>query len=170
MTTRPATLADVPLIRELALATWPVAFAELLSPAQIEYMLEMMYAPAALRAQVTEQGHAFLIALDDAGAPRGYASYQLDYAPGVAKLHKLYVLPATQGGGFGRGLVKAVAKTAHAAGHARLRLDVNRDNPAIAFYRRLGFAQVGEAVTDIGNGFVMDDYSFELPLGPDPGE
>ena len=45
-----------------------------------------------------------------------------------------------------------------------LRLGVNRLNPALKFYERLGFAIIKEEKTEIGNGFVMDDYIMELKL------
>ena len=158
------TTTDVELIRELALRTWPVAFGEILSAAQIAYMLELMYAPAALREQMQQRGHVFLLARDEAGEARGYVSYQLDYRPGTTKVHKLYVLPEGQGGGYGRALVEAVAKTARAAGQQRLRLDVNYQNPAIGFYERLGFAKVDEVTTEIGEGYLMEDYVYERAL------
>ena len=164
MTIAPATEADLPTVRALAHATWPATFGDILAPAQIAYMLERMYSPAALREQVRERGHAFLLARDDAGAPRAYVSYELDYRPGVTKIHKLYVLPEGHRGGTGRALVEAVAETARAAGQQALRLDVNRDNPAVGFYERLGFAKVDEVVTEIGEGYVMDDFVFEKDL------
>ena len=85
--------------------------------------------------------------------------------PAVEKLHKLYVLPDTQRRGRGRALVLAGSAAAKARGAQVLRLDVNRNNPAIGFYERLGFAPVREQVTDIGGGFVMDDLVLELELG-----
>jgi ribosomal protein S18 acetylase RimI-like enzyme len=40
---------------------------------------------------------------------------------------------------------------------------VNRNNVgAIGAYERLGFLRTGEQVVDIGHGFVMDDYVYEL--------
>ena len=40
-----------------------------------------------------------------------------------------------------------------------LMLQVNKQNiKAISFYRKAGFSVREEAVFDIGNGFVMDDY------------
>ena len=163
---RPATPADIPTIRDLAHRTWPATFGGILGAAQIDYMLERMYAPAALREQMRDLGHAFLLALDDAGEPRAYVSYQLDYLPAAAKIHKLYVLPQGQRGGYGRALLEAVAKTALQAGQQRLRLDVNFQNPAIGFYERLGFRKVDEVTTDIGGGFLMEDYVFERELTP----
>ncbi|OOY81959.1 GNAT family N-acetyltransferase, partial [Solemya velum gill symbiont] len=36
---------------------------------------------------------------------------------------------------------------------------------ALATYQRWGMVITGELVTDIGNGFVMDDYCLEKQLG-----
>jgi hypothetical protein len=36
---------------------------------------------------------------------------------------------------------------------------------AISFYQRLGFAVREAVVFEIGNGFVIDDYVMEKPLG-----
>ena len=45
-------------------------------------------------------------------------------------------------------------------------LNVNRDNPAISFYKKLGFGIKREEDIDIGEGFFMNDYvlSLQLPL------
>ena len=43
-------------------------------------------------------------------------------------------------------------------------LTVNKHNPSIDIYRKLGFVITEEIVTDIGNGFVMDDYVMEKQL------
>ena len=111
----PATAADHPTIQRIAHETWPDTFGEILSPEQIEYMLDMMYSQEAIREQV-DKGHVFLLLLEanaEEGAnipganqtrytPVGYASYQFDYLPDTCKLHKIYLLPSTQGKGFGK--------------------------------------------------------------------
>lgn len=165
MTIRPATPADFASIRDIAHRTWPVTFGKILTPSQIAYMLDMMYSDAALREQVGQLGHRFLLAEDDAGTPVAYASYQLHYTAATTRLHKLYVLPEWQGHGLGRALAKTVETAARDAGDTVIRLDVNRDNAATGFYEHTGFTKVGEAVTDIGNGFVMDDFVYERAIG-----
>ena len=162
---RPATAADFPTIRDIAHRTWPATFGAILSQEQIAYMLDMMYADAALAEQVSRRGHRFLLAEDDDGQAVGYASYELHYRAGTTKLHKLYVLPAQQGRGLGRTLIEAVEAAARAVGDSVLRLDVNRDNRAVGYYERSGFTKVGEAVTEIGEGWVMDDFVYERGVG-----
>ena len=164
MIVRPATQADIPVVRSIAERTWPVCYGPILPEGQVPYMLERMYSGHALSHQF-QAGHRFLL-VEEEGRGTGFASHApVTGEPGVEKLHKLYVLPDDQGRGRGRALVLAVIAAAKARGAQVLRLYVNRNNPAIGFYRRLGFAPVREQVTDIGGGFLMDDLVLELPLG-----
>jgi ribosomal protein S18 acetylase RimI-like enzyme len=43
-------------------------------------------------------------------------------------------------------------------------LTVNKGNPAVNAYKRLGFRIVAAVVMDIGGGFVMDDFRMEKVL------
>ncbi|MEZ4755779.1 MAG: GNAT family N-acetyltransferase [Flavobacteriales bacterium] len=157
MTLRPATTADIPNIRSIAHAAWPVAYASILSPAQLAYMLERMYSEAALHEQLTTLGHRFLLAERDWEAI-GFAGYAHRHTPGRTRLHKLYVLPQVKGGGVGHALLEAVLSAAQAAGDHAVELNVNKYNPAKDFYLRHGFTVERDEVIDIGQGYVMDDH------------
>lgn len=155
---------DDELIQSLAHRTWPVSFGKMLSAAQIDYMLDMMYSPAAIRRQLAA-GHVFLLLLDEEREAIGYVSYEPDYQPGQTKVHKLYVLPERQGTGGGHYLLRTVRDIATSLVQKQLVLDVNYQNPAIEFYRRFGFRIVERKDTAIGGGFVMEDYVMALELG-----
>jgi GNAT superfamily N-acetyltransferase len=161
-----ATEHDLPIIRDIAYQTWPSTFGEILSPDQIRYMLDMMYSPDALKRQIKDKNHVFLLAREaDTGAYFGYLSYELDYqAEPKTKIHKIYLLPASQGKGVGRLLIDKVAELAIEQKNARLVLNVNRYNKAIQFYERMGFTIIDTETIDIGNGFLMEDYVMEKPL------
>jgi GNAT superfamily N-acetyltransferase len=154
---RPANTTDIPTIQAIAHATWPVAYADILSPAQLAYMLERMYSAAALLDQLTNQGHRFLLAERD-GEAIGFAGYANHHTTGRTRLHKLYVLPHVKGGGVGHALLEAVLKAAQMAGDTAVELNVNKYNPAKAFYLRHGFTVERDEVIDIGQGYVMDDH------------
>ena len=75
------------------------------------------------------------------------------------KLHKLYLQPEWHGYGLGSRLLQHVEHEVRASGGRGLVLSVNKRNArAIAAYKRNGFIIAQSVVTDIGNGFVMDDY------------
>ena len=152
------------LIQGIAHQTWPSTFAGLLSEEQIAYMLNWMYDLKMLESQV-EQGHGFLVAEED-GAAVGFAGYEFNHLAGsMAKLHKLYLLPSSQGKGVGKSLLLEVTKRAREAGQKSLVLNVNKQNKkAIDFYRVLGFVTIRQEVNDIGQGYVMDDDVMELSL------
>jgi ribosomal protein S18 acetylase RimI-like enzyme len=95
----------------------------------------------------------------------GYCSYALEENPGEMKLEQLYLLPEYYGQGLGRLMMRNVEERARALDCRTLTLQVNKHNAvAIAFYRKAGFSVRKEAVFDIGNGFVMDDYVMEKAL------
>ncbi len=152
------------LVQGIANATWPSTFAGILSLEQIDYMLNWMYDLQLLESQVV-QGHGFLVAEED-GKAIGFAGYELNHLAGnLSKLHKLYLLPSSQGKGVGKTLLLEVAKRAREAGQKRLVLNVNKYNKkAIDFYRALGFVTIRQEVNDIGQGYVMDDDVMELAL------
>ncbi|HSD60364.1 MAG TPA: GNAT family N-acetyltransferase, partial [Burkholderiales bacterium] len=84
---------------------------------------------------------------------------------GEMKLDKLYVHPGEQRRGHGGALIRRAAAVARARGCTRLLLAVNKRNAAaIGAYRKHGFAVVDAVMTDIGGGFVMDDYIMALEL------
>ena len=152
------------LIQGIAHQTWPSTFAGILSSEQIDYMLNWMYDLQLLESQM-DKGHGFLVAEED-GAAIGFAGYELNHLAGsLSKLHKLYLLPSSQGKGVGKSLLLEVAKIAREAGQKSMVLNVNKKNKkAIDFYRALGFVTIRQEVNDIGSGYVMDDDVMELSL------
>ncbi|WP_420150595.1 GNAT family N-acetyltransferase [Spirosoma sp.] len=160
------TEAELPIIREIAYKTWPGTFGAILSSSQISYMLEMMYSLDALRSQINEKKHVFLLAKDEStGEHLGYVSYELNYKrEALTKIHKICLLPASQGKGIGRSLIDKVAERAATYKNDRLGLNVNRYNKAVQFYERVGFTIVGQEDIDIGDGFLMEDFIMEKQL------
>ena len=74
-------------------------------------------------------------------------------------LSKLYVSKAHRGEGLPRAAFDFVAERCRAEGLDRIYLTVNKRNThAIEVYRHFGFYEIDAVVTDIGCGYVMDDY------------
>jgi len=163
MTISVATKGQLPIVQELAYKIWPNAYSEILSAAQLEYMLENFYALSVLEAQM-DNGHVFLLA-EEAGVFYGFAAYELDCKNSQkTKLHKIYILPNTQGKGIGKLLLTEVEKSARNAKNTHLFLNVNKYNNAQNFYEKQNFKIILEEVIPIGNDYIMDDYVMEKEL------
>lgn len=162
---RPASLEDIPLIQELSQEIWHEVYPSVISLEQIDYMLERMYSTEALREQITQLGHQFLI-LESGDQAVGFASYSIksEFEPERYRLHKLYLRTNLHGKGLGKELIRQICNEISKNGALKLELNVNKKNPAVGFYEHLGFYQEKETKVDIGNGFVMDDYIMVLNL------
>lgn len=154
----PATEEHLPALAELAGVIWRTCYPEIISSEQIEYMLARMYALDTMRAEIQSQGICYdrLLVGDEFV---GFASYGPTDQATVFKLHKLYLLPERHGRGLGNRLLQHCEREVRKLGGQQLILSVNKRNAkAIAVYKRNGFAVAESVVTDIGNGFVMDDF------------
>jgi ribosomal protein S18 acetylase RimI-like enzyme len=154
--------ADLPIIRTIAESTWPIAYQNIISPAQIDYMLEQMYHVDVLEKQF-DSGHQFLMARVEQ-AVVGFAGFELNYQPKITKLHKLYILPEAHGKQLGSMLLDSVCDQSKSAGMEKILLNVNKSNPAYHFYLKKKFTIQQSVILDIGAGFVMDDYIMEREL------
>lgn len=160
MHVRPANFDDISAIAEIAYAAWPVTYM-FLPLGQVEYMLEELYSPHALRDQMEKMGRAFAVA-EQAGIVVGFAAYSpKDGEPEIFKIHRLYVHPGAQRGGAGRALLEYAEVQAH--GFSALELNVNRQNPAVEFYRRMGFHVVLEEDIPFGP-YWMNDYRMQRKI------
>jgi ribosomal protein S18 acetylase RimI-like enzyme len=160
-----AAFADIPLLQKLAREIWRAHFPGIISVEQIDYMLDRMYATEVIDKEM-RIGTCWELVW--AGAETvGFLSYSYDPAATRLKLHKLYVQVERHGQGLGRASLGHVMQVASALGAREVSLYVNKNNhKAIRVYERAGFT-IAEAVTsEIGGGFVMDDYRMTVPCAP----
>ncbi len=152
-----ASIEDIPAIVKIAYDTWFVTYQDVISQAQIEYMFGEMYTPESIYKQMDFYKHAFLI-LYQAKMPIGFASFgKLEEPINTYKLHKLYLLPIEQNKGFGRMLLNEVEKQVADLGADHLHLNVNRKNPALSFYEKLGY-EIIETVDIPFAEFWLNDF------------
>jgi diamine N-acetyltransferase len=164
---------ELPAVQRLAGVIWRRHYPGIITGGQIEYMLVRMYDVDVMRREMTEQGIEYDgLFLDGEmvgfcshgrlGVERGAESGERE---GDYKLHKLYLLPKHQGRGHGAAAIRHVEQRARANGCECLILAVNKRNEkALRSYRANGFTVRSEVVTDIGGGYVMDDFVMEKRL------
>lgn len=164
---RKAALEDIPIIRGMADIVFRSTYAEILSPEQMEYMMDRMYSEDSLKGQIAGQGKEFLI-IEAGGIPAGYVSFEQESVLGDGRklfhLQKLYVMAEFRKKGLGRAAVEHVLKMLRQSepDGFRVELNVNRQNPATGFYEKLGMRRVREGDFPIGGGFYMNDYIYAL--------
>lgn len=160
---RLAGTADIPLIAKVAAETWGPTYLPFISPEQVEFMFGEMYTPSALEKQMTVLNHTFILLFEGKNAV-AFASF----APRpenleICKIHKLYITPSCQKKGYGKLLLDALSEQVMHACHSSIELNVNRRNPAVGFYLRVGFTIAREEDIPIGN-FWMNDYVMRKEL------
>lgn len=164
---RIATLDDIPAIQQIAYNTWPSTYGGIISEEQIKYMLDLMYSTESLVQQMTKGHQFYLFETDTAEINKnkimGFASVSNEH-DGNFKLNKLYIIPTAQKTGAGKSLLFAVKDFAIKNGGKKLILQVNKQNPAIEFYKRQGLSILSENVFELEKGFVMDDYIMGIDL------
>ncbi len=156
-------------IRQLAHAIWHEHYPGIISPEQIEYMLQQQYSLDALETNVDERGICYDRALADLELI-GFSAFGPLTESEETMLYSLYVRRDFRRSGCGRKLLDRVVESARTRRSTRIALTVNkRNDPAIEAYRHYGFRIRGPIVTDIGGGFVMDDHRMELDISAPPG-
>lgn len=159
--------ADFRRLSQVADEVWHEHFASILSPEQIDYMVEKFQSYEAMKCQVAQEGYRYYFITEQGkeGTPeiRGYIGFRVDDE--AVFLSKLYILKAYRGRGLASRALEFLISMTQSYERSKLWLTVNRFNTnTIDIYRHWGFQTVRSACTDIGNGFVMDDYIMELPV------
>lgn len=160
-----AGIDDIPLIRTLADKAFRTTYIDLLTPGQMEYMMDWMYSVDSLVTQVSAPGKEFFIAYCG-NEPCGYASVEFEKTEDTGRplyhLQKLYLLKDYQGHGHGRELITFMIdhlKELSPEGF-KMELNVNRENKAVGFYEAMGLVRDRQGDFHIGNGYYMNDYIY----------
>jgi ribosomal protein S18 acetylase RimI-like enzyme len=167
MTTMPADIQLIPVttaaqvedVARMARIVWNEYYVQLIGQAQVDYMVAKFQTAEAMQAQI-DSGYAyFQIQLD--GVMVGYTAIRHDAADARVFISKLYVLAPHRKSGAGRQCLQLIERMARERGATHLWLTVNKGNPSVRAYERLGFKIVEALVMDIGGGYVMDDFKME---------
>jgi tRNA (guanine-N7-)-methyltransferase len=153
------TLNDISDVVKLGERIWHEHYASLLGHGQIVYMLEKFQSMAAITAQI-EEGYVYEILAAD-GKKAGYIGLR----PEGDRLYlsKVYLDRSFRGRGLGRAMIERAFY--HAEGLKAVYLTVNKGNSgSVAVYKKMGFEIADSVVSDIGGGYVMDDYIMEYKL------
>ena len=138
---------------------WHEAYKEIVSVAQIDYMIEKFQSFNPLSEAINKNNYLYyLIKVDNNVA--GYIGLHEENEKMF--LSKLYILKEFRGKQVASKTFKFIENLAKSKKLKSVWLTVNKNNShAIDVYKHSGFVVIRKQVADIGNGFVMDDFIFE---------
>lgn len=151
------------ILASVANEVWHEFFPCILSPEQIDYMVDKFQSYDAMKKQM-EDGYEYYFLMDN-DEICGYMGIHEETLDKKMFLSKLYLKKEHRGKGYAS---KALMKLFDMSTQRKLNmvwLTVNKHNEhTIEVYEHMGFAKARTQVADIGNGFVMDDYIMEKVL------
>lgn len=148
--------SDCENISNLASEIWYEHYPGIISAEQINYMLKKNQTAFAIEEQINS-GICYYIAGFN-NAPAGYFAVRISDCE--LFINKLYIVKSMRGKGIATAFInRAKADFPDAK---NMKLYVNKYNPSVNAYLRMGFNIVRSMITDIGDGYVMDDYEMVL--------
>ena len=153
--------AEILGIASLAEEIWHEHFTDIIGEDQVNYMVEKFQSFDALQKQISDGYEYFLISTDYMMA--GYTGIHEEN--GSLFLSKLYLLEESRGQHLSTEVFHFLVNLAKERNLNKIWLTCNKYNShTLDVYKHLGFQIVRDEVTDIGNGFVMDDYIMEYAI------
>ena len=149
--------AQLKEVERLADIVWREHYSKIISMEQIDYMLKSFQSFNAIKAQLLD-GYIYCI-LEDNEVNVGYISYKIE--ENAVFLSKIYVLDGFRGKGYAKKAVNYLKNISENGN--KIWLTVNKNNTdSINAYEKMGFCKECSQISDIGSGFVMDDFVMEL--------
>lgn len=149
-------------LAQLAKQIWHEYFIHIISHEQIDYMVEKYQSLTALKKAIQQEGYTYFLAYEE-GQLIGYCGIH----PEETKLFlsKLYLHQSARGKHYATTLLNHAIQFAKDLNLSAIYLTCNKYNThSLDIYRAKGFRQIYAVQTDIGQGFIMDDYILQLDL------
>lgn len=153
---------DLKYTAEMANKIWNEHFISIITQGQIDYMLEKFQSYPAMKEQVKEGYLYYNFVLD--GKKIGYFAV-CPQSDNTLFLSKLYIKKEHRGRGYSSQAFEYIKGLADGLGLKSVWLTVNKHNSvAVSAYEALGMKNIRSQTTDIGGGYVMDDYVFSIDV------
>lgn len=152
--------SDIKRIADCAVDVWHDTFDNLLACGQVDYMIEMFQSFEAIKNCIADNGYEYYIAESGKNIV-GYCGVKPEPESQKLFISKIYVHPKFQRNGIATSFFNLL-KTIYGNDFKTFYLTVNKHNDrAISVYKKWNFKIADSVVSDIGNGYVMDDYIME---------
>jgi O-acetyl-ADP-ribose deacetylase (regulator of RNase III)/predicted acetyltransferase len=153
---------DIQIVADLAFTIWNEHYIPIIGQKQVDYMVNSFQSTEAIEKQINNENYEYYL-IEHLSKPSGYISIKL--MGNELFLSKFYIIKGKRGNGLGKEGLKFVVNRAKELGASAITLTVNKYNiNSIKAYEKMGFKNTGAIVSDIGAGFVMDDFKMRYDL------
>ncbi len=148
---------DIRQVADLATVIWHEHFPSIIGEDQVDYMVDKFQSVPAITDQIEKEGYRYYKICDEDGLA-GYFGIKTEDDASLF-LSKFYIKKEERGKGLAGQALDYMVAICQEQGLDKIWLTCNKHNDdTLAIYDHMGFEVTGSQVTDIGNGFVMDDY------------
>lgn len=145
---------------------WPA----LIGKEQTDYMVEQFQSFMALIRDIRNGEYEYWFLVDDeSGEDRfvGYTGGKVERETNRFFISKIYLYAAERGKGYASRVIRFYERLCGMRDLDAMYLTVNKHNDiAIRAYEAKGFKTIEASETDIGSGFIMDDFIMEKRIEP----
>ena len=174
------TPGDQQRLADLAASIWREYWPALIGEAQTEYMVANFQSLEAIRRDMAAETepYEYWFVVSDATDGRGgeacephvvgYTGGHTEAATSRFFISKIYLLSEERGRGYATRIIEFYEDLCRERGLSAMYLTVNKHNDlGIRAYLGRGFTVIDAVQTDIGEGFVMDDYIMQKRVFPE---
>lgn len=168
-------------LADLAGEIWREYWPALIGKGQTEYMIEQFQSLPAMQKGIADQGYRYWFIADDEmddgsddggshapwGPIVGYTGGYVEPETNRFFISKIYLLQSARGRGYCSKTIAFYEELCRHEGLSAMYLTVNKHNElGIRAYLGKGFETIDAVETDIGEGYVMDDFIMQKEVTP----
>lgn len=160
---------DQERLAEIAGEIWREYWPAIIGAEQTEYMIEQFQSLQAIQRDMAEHDYEYWFLVADQPETGkcivGFTGGHNEPKTNRYFISKIYLFSDARGHGYARQTIDFYKDLCAARGLDAMYLTVNKHNElGIRAYEGTGFEVIDSVETDIGKGFIMDDYIMELRL------
>ncbi len=157
-----STEQDQEKLATLAAEIWNEYWPAIIGQDQTDYMVENFQSLAAIKRDMAENAYEYWFVVDEGGKTVGYTGGHEEPTTSRYFISKIYLLAEERGKHYASKVIAFYGELCRNRDLHSMYLTVNKHNElGIRAYLGKGFVTIESVETDIGNGFIMDDYVME---------
>ncbi|MEG0027146.1 MAG: GNAT family N-acetyltransferase [Raoultibacter sp.] len=152
-------------VAAMATSIWHEYWPALLTEEQIDYMVDTMQSFEPIKHAIETEGYRYWFILDEEKKRVGYTAARLDQSTNRLFISKIYLYKEDRGKHYATQVLCFYESLCQEEGLSSMYLTVNKHNElGCRAYTGRGFATIDSVQTDIGHGFIMDDFIMEKQI------